>query len=149
MNMLGHNKIADLGATIAVTAALMLGTAAQSQAETGAVRIKITKVGFLMGVAGGSGTLTYKGHHYRLSIGGISAGTIGVASAELVGRAYNLRQPADITGTYTAVSASVAVAGGAKAAKLKNSKGVVLELSGKEIGLELSASLSGMSVSLK
>ena len=64
---------------------------------------KITKVGFIVGVGGGSGTLTFKGKHYRLSIGGVSAGTIGVAGMDLVGTASNLRTAADIVGTYSAL----------------------------------------------
>jgi hypothetical protein len=84
-----------------------------------------------------------------LSVGGISVGTIGAAGADLVGRALNLHQPGDIAGTYTAVSGSIAIAGGVKAVRLKNSHGVVLELKGTQAGFEASASLSGMSISLK
>ena len=43
------------------------------------MRLKITKVGFIVGVGGGSGTLNFKGKSYRLSIGGVSAGTIGAS----------------------------------------------------------------------
>jgi hypothetical protein len=35
--------------------------------------------------------------------------TIGVSEAELIGRAYNLRDPHDIEGAYSAASAGVAV----------------------------------------
>ena len=81
-------------------------------------------------------------------IGGISAGTIGAAGADLMGRAYNIRQPADIVGTYTALSGSAAIGAGVKAIRLQNLNGVVLELRGPEAGLEASASLSGMGISL-
>ena len=57
--------------------------------------------------------------------------------------------PSDIEGTYTAGQASVAVAGGEKVAELKNSKGVVLKVKGKQVGLELALDLSGMEVKLK
>src|SRR5262245_11327786 len=110
---------------IVVAAALLAGSTSQSYADTGTVRLKITMVGFIVGVGGGSGTLTFQGRQYRLSIGGVSAG------ADLVGRASNLRTAADIAGTYSAVSAGVAVAGGAKAATLQNSNGVVLRLQGR------------------
>ena len=116
--------------------------------RSGSVRLKITKVGFIVGVGGGSGILHFKGKNYRLSIGGVSAGTIGVAGADLVGTASNLRTAADIAGTYSAVSAGVAVAGGAKAATLQNSNGVVLQLQGRQVGLEASLSLSGLTISL-
>jgi hypothetical protein len=121
----------------------------QSYAETGAISVKISKVGFIVGVGGGSGVLTFQGKQYPLSIGGVSLGTIGIAEMELVGTATNLNSAADVAGTYTALSASVAVAGGAKTATLKNSKGVVLNLKGREVGFEASLSLSGLTISLK
>lgn len=110
---------------------------------------KITKVGFIVGVGGGSGTLHFKGHNYRLSIGGVSAGTIGVAGAELIGTAAHLRTAQDIAGTYSAASAGVAVAAGAKAVTLQNANGVVLTLRGKQVGFEASLSVSGLTISLQ
>jgi len=139
-----------LGAVIVGMAALLAATSAPVHAQqTGAVRLTITKAGFIVGVGGGSGVLRFKGKDYRLRVGGISAGTIGVASADLVGTASNLRTAADIAGTYTAVGASVAVAGGAKTARLQNSNGVILVLRGAQVGLELSLNLSGVTISLE
>ena len=95
-------------------------------------------------------TLTFKGQEHKLNIGGVSLGaTIGVSKAELIGEVYNLKTPSDIEGTYSAGQASVAVAGGGKVAELKNSKGVVLKVKGKQVGLELALDLSGMEVKLK
>ena len=93
--------------------------------------------------------MIFKGKSYRLSIGGVSAGTIGVAGADLVGAVSNLRTAADIAGTYSAVSAGIAVAGGAKAATLQNANGVVLQLRGRQVGFEASLSLSGLTISLQ
>jgi hypothetical protein len=147
--MLSLIRTAKLCAAFVVTAVMLTGVPSQSYAETGSVRLKITKVGFIVGVGGGSGVLHFKGKNYRLSIGGVSAGTIGAAGADLVGTASNLRTAADIAGTYSAVSAGVAVAGGAKAATLQNSNGVVLQLQGRQVGLEASLSLGGLTISLQ
>jgi hypothetical protein len=147
--MLSLFRATKLCAVIIAAAIMLTGAVSQSYADTGSVRIKITKVGFIVGVGGGSGTLNFKGKSYRLSIGGVSAGTIGVAGADLVGTASNLRTAADIAGTYTAVSAGVAVAGGAKAATLQNANGVVLQVQGRQVGFEASLSLSGMTISLQ
>ena len=136
-------------AAIIVATTMVAGTPTRSYAETGSVRLKITKVGFIVGVGGGSGTLTFRGKHYRLSIGGVSAGTIGVAGMDLVGTASNLRTAADIAGTYSALSAGVAVAGGAKVATLQNSNGVVLQLQGRQVGFSASLSVSGLTISLQ
>jgi hypothetical protein len=133
-----------------MAAAVMLAAAPTlAQAQTGSVRITLTRVGFIVGVGGGSGTLSYGGRNYALRIGGVSVGTFGATTADLVGRAYNLRLASDIAGTYTAVSAGVAVAGGARTARLQNANGVVLELRGRQIGLEFSIDLSGMSIAMR
>jgi hypothetical protein len=137
------------GAPFMVAVSMVVCAPASSYAETGSVRMKITKVGFIVGVGGGSGTLTFKGKSYRLSIGGVSAGTIGVAGADLVGTATNLRSAEDIAGSYSAASAGLAVAGGGKVATLQNAKGVVLQLQGKQVGFEASLSVSGLTVSLR
>ena len=79
----------------------------------------------------------------------IGLGTIGASAVNLVGTVHNLREPADISGVYNAVSASVAVIGGGKVATLKNEKGVVLEVHGAQVGLEASISVSGMSLTLQ
>ncbi len=131
-------------------AALILSTVlTPSYAYTGSVAFRIAKTGFIVGVGGGSGVLHFEGKNYRLKIGGLSAGTIGVAQAELVGVARHLRAAEDIGGSYTAVSAGFAVAGGGKTARLQNANGVVLELHGRQVGFELSLNLSGLTISVE
>jgi len=147
--MRSFSRALYVGAALIAAAVMLTVAPSRSHAATGTVHVKISKVGFIVGVGGGSGTLTFKGKQYRLSIGGVSVGTIGIAEMELVGTATNLTNAADIAGTYSAVSAGVAVAGGGKAATLKNSKGVVLKLRGKQVGFEASLSLSGLTVTLK
>ena len=145
--MLDLSRVTKLSSAFVVAAVVLIGAPALSYAENGSVRMKISKVGFIVGVGGGSGTLTFKGKHYRLDIGGVSAGTIGVASMDLVGTATNLTTAADIAGSYSAASAGLAVAGGTKVATLQNAKGVVLQLQGRQVGFEASLAVSGMTIS--
>jgi hypothetical protein len=147
--MLSLLRVTKFCAAIAVATIMLTGAVSQSFADTGSIRLKITKVGFIVGVGGGSGTLTFQGKRYRLSIGGVSAGTIGVSGMDLVGTASNLRTAADIAGTYSALSAGIAVAGGAKVATLQNSNGVVLQLQGRQVGFSASLSVSGLTISLQ
>jgi hypothetical protein len=150
--MLGFFRTMKFGAAILAGALMMVAASTESRAQTGTtgtVRIQIVKAGFIVGVGGGKGTLTFNGKSYPLSIGGVSVGTIGVATVNLEGTARNLRTAADIAGTYGAASASVAIVGGAKVATLKNEKGVVLEVHGVQLGLEASLSLSGMTIALQ
>jgi lipid-binding SYLF domain-containing protein len=121
-----------------------------SAAARSTVQLTIFKAGFILGVGGGSGVLVFNGRQYPLTVGGVSLGaTIGVSQADLVGTVSNLRDPADIEGTYSGVGGGVAIAGGANAVTIQNSKGVVLRLRGRQVGFSFSVNLSGMSISLK
>jgi hypothetical protein len=119
-------------------------------APDGTGQITLYKNDFIIGGSGVTGTLKFKGRQYPPSIGGVSPGaTIGVSKADLVGEVYKLKNASDIAGAYTAGQASVAVAGGAKVAERKNSKGAVLKVKGAQVGLELALDLRGMEVKLK
>ncbi len=117
---------------------------------SGSIKFEVYKAGLVVGVSGGSGTLTFKGESYPVSIGGISLGaTIGVSKAEFVGDVFHLESPADIAGVYSGTQAGVAIAGGPKVAELKNAQGVVLKVKGEQMGVELSLDLNGMNIKLK
>lgn len=121
-----------------------------SQAETGAVRVVFTKGGFIIGVGAGRGILTFRGHHYPFRVSGMSFGaTIGASTTDLVGRARNLHSPGDIAGTYSAIGAGGALAAGAGGVALQNQRGVVLELHGVKVGVELSAAIGGVTITME
>jgi len=120
-----------------------------AEAASGSVSLHIASAGFIFGVTGGSGTLTFRGQQFPLNVGGISAGAlIGVSATDLVGNAYNLHSPGDIAGIYSAVGAGMAMAGGRSTAQLSNANGVRLRLHGRQVGFSFSIDLSGMSISL-
>ena len=139
------------GALASVLMLSLVSTAALAEEEpSGSIQFQIYKAGLVVGVSGGSGTLTVDGESHPISIGGVSLGaTIGASKVDFVGDVFNLADPADIEGVYSGAKAGLAVAGGKKVAELKNSKGVVLKVSGKQIGLELTLDLNGMQISLK
>lgn len=133
---------------LATAAGATLGVPA-AEAASAKIEFRVKRAGFVVGVAGGRGTLIVDGKRHRLRIGGVSLGaTIGLASVEFVGRVRNLRNVRDIEGNYTAIGAGVAAAGGAGVARLRNSRGVELEVSGRQIGIMASVDLSGMRVTL-
>jgi len=122
---------------------------APAEAATGSISLHIASAGFIFGVTGGSGTLTFRGAQYPLRSGGIRAGAlVGVSATDLVGTASNLHAPGDIAGIYSAIGAGMSVAGGRSAAQLSNANGVVLRLRGRQVGFSFSIDLSGMSISL-
>ncbi len=121
-----------------------------AEAATGSIAMHIFSAGFIFGVSGGSGVLTFRGHQYPLTIGGISAGaTIGASGTDLVGTASHMHNPGDIEGIYSALGAGMSVAGGRSAAQLTNARGVILRLRGRQVGFMFSLDLSGMNISLR
>jgi len=149
VTMSSFSSVIKLAAITLVALGTLAGVSTESRAQTGTVRLHIVKVGFIVGVGGGSGVLSYHGHRYRLSIGGVGIGSLGVAAVDLVGTAYNLRSPADIAGTYGAAGAGAAFVGGAQVARLQNEKGVILEVHGVQVGFQVSIGLAGMTVALR
>jgi hypothetical protein len=144
----------NVGVRIALVALLgmpgLTGLSTPSQAEIGSIAVVFTKGGFILGVGGGEGVLTFRGRHYPFTVSGMSLGaTIGASTTKLVGRAYNMRGPASIEGTFSAVGAGGALAGGAGGVQLQNNNGVILQLSGPKVGVELSAAVAGVTIRLK
>jgi hypothetical protein len=135
---------------LAVALVATLAASASALADTGTVRISFVKAGWVVGGTAGSGTLTFRGRTYPLSIGGLSYGfTFGVSQTDLHGRVRNINRPSDIEGVYGAAGAGGAVVRGPQAVILTNQKGAVLELAGSQTGLIVNLDLSGMAVTLK
>jgi hypothetical protein len=119
-------------------------------ADSGTIRISVLKAGWFVGASGGSGTLTFKGRRYPLSVGGLSAGLVfGASQTALVGRVSNIRRPSDVQGVYGAAGAGAAVGVGASTIVLQNNKGAVLQLQGRQVGLIANLDLSGLQISLQ
>jgi hypothetical protein len=134
-----------------VGAMAMLGASLSSaaHADGGYVRITVLKAGWFIGGAGGTGTLTFHGKVYPLTIGGLSAGLVfGASGTHFHGTVTNIYSPADVAGVYGAANAGAALAVGVGAVVLTNEKGAVLHLSGREIGLIADLDLSGMAITL-
>jgi hypothetical protein len=142
-------KLATLCAFVALLSGVT-GLSTASLAETGQVAVVFTKGGFIVGVGGGQGVLTFRGHHYRFAVSGMSVGfTIGASTSKFVGRALNLRSPGDLAGTYAVGGAGGALAAGAGGVQLQNANGVILQLSGPRVGLEASAAVGGVTITMQ
>jgi hypothetical protein len=135
---------------IAVMAlALAVGVAAPSHAITGTVRVTVAKAGFIVGAGGGRGTLTFRHRNYPFTVQGLSLGlTAGASINKLVGRADYINELSDFAGTYSVVGAGGALIGGVGGAQLKNDKGVVITLQGPKGGLEVSANVTNVVITL-
>ena len=121
------------GAALALASVLAWMPAA-AQAATGSIRITITRTQFIVG--GGDGN--------PLRVGGVSLGPLGAARVDLVGRAYNLQNAANIHGIYSTIPET----GRPGTFRLRNWQGVVLELRGRR-GAKPPVDLSGLQISLR
>jgi hypothetical protein len=135
---------------IAVMAfAAAVGAAAPSHAITGAVRLTVAKAGFIVGAGGGRGTLTFRHRNYSFTVQGLSVGlTAGASINKLVGRADYINELGDFAGTYSVLGAGGALIGGVGGVQLRNDKGVIITLQGAKVGLEVSANVTKVVISL-
>jgi hypothetical protein len=74
---------------------------------------------------------------------------MGASTNQLVGKAMNLIAPSDIAGSYGAIGAGGAVAGGVGGVQLRNERGVILQLRGVKVGVEASVAVSRVQVTME
>jgi hypothetical protein len=89
------------------------------------------------------GILTFHGKDYAFLVVGASIGaTFALSTSVLRGTVLNISTPSDLAGTYTGVGGGAAFTAGVSGARLRNEKGVVLELRGAKLGVEVSANVA-------
>jgi len=133
--------------TVAVAATSL---ASSVYADSGTISFRVIKGGWIIGASGGSGTLFFHGQRYAISIGGLSAGFVfGASATNFHGTVSNIRSPYDVAGVYGAVGGGAALGVGGQAIVLRNEKGAVLTLAGLQVGLQVNADLSGLSISVQ
>jgi len=137
-------------ALMALTVTLTgFGLAPAAHADGGSISFTVLKGGWVIGASGGNGTLVFHGRRYPISIGGLSAGFVfGASETFFHGSVSNIRGPGDVAGVYGAAGAGAAVGAGAQFITLTNEKGAILTLTGRQVGLQINADLSGLSISV-
>ena len=111
---------------------------------------QVRKAAFVVGGGGGSGTLIYRGRHYRFIVSGFSLGlSAGASVTWLEGTASGIREVNDFAGSYTLVGGGGAWAAGVGGVSMRNERGVLLTLKGPKAGLEFAANLGGLTIALR
>lgn len=137
-------------AAVAVIAAAGVGFAGVAHADSGTIRFSVYKAAFFVGGSGGEGTLTFHGRRYPISVGGVSGGlAFGASKTYFKGTVRHIRRARDVTGVYGAAGGGGALGRGAQVIVMTNDKGARLELTGRQVGLQVNADLSGMSITVK
>jgi len=148
--MVGNRKIIALAAIAAL--GLMVGLAhAKEKAKHGHATIKLSggSVAAGVGISWGSGTLTYEGKQYPVSVSGLSVSDVGVSKISASGTVSGLEKLEDFDGNYTAVGAGATVAGGGSAVSMRNQNGVTVNLVATSKGLKFTLGGAGVSMSIK
>jgi hypothetical protein len=118
-------------------------------AVTGLVRVTVAKAGFIVGGGGGRGVLTFRHRTYPFTVQGLSLDfTAGASMNKLVGRAEYVNELRDFSGTYSVIGAGAALFGGVGGVQLKNDKGVIITLQGPKAGVEVSANVTKVVITL-
>ncbi|BAB49265.1 hypothetical protein [Mesorhizobium japonicum] len=135
---------------VAAIATAGIGFTSAAHADSGTIRFAVYKAAFFVGGSGGEGTFTFHGKTYPISIGGVSGGlAFGVSKTYFHGTVRHVRRARDVTGVYGAAGGGGTLGKGAQVIVMTNDKGAQLELTGKQVGLQVNADLSGLAISLR
>jgi len=140
-------------AVAALAAVALSGVAAAQEPPprlAGNIAFNTKSVGFIVGVEWGSGTVTLRGGRVvHLRVRTLKAGMIGLEAVQAAGRVYNLdpRRPGDIAGTYASIGGGITVGGGIGAQRMRNEKGVIIEID--ETAQGLAAKIAGAGVAIE
>lgn len=104
-----------------------------------------------IGYTWGHGTLYYSKDQkqYKFKLSGVSVADVGGAGINAEGEVYYLASPADLSGSFSAVTAGLTVVEGGSIAYLKNDKGVVIVLHSQTGGLRFNLSANGVHLTLQ
>ena len=140
---------------VAVFAVFVLAGAAVAETParlSGSITFSTKSVGLVIGVEWGSGTMTLSsGRVCHLRVRTLKAGMIGVESVSASGRIYNLdpRRPDDIAGTFASIGGGITVGGGVGAQRMRNQKGVIIEIDETSQGLAAKIAGAGVAIDLQ
>ena len=102
-----------------------------------------------IGFSWGSGTLTYQGKDYPVSVNGLSLGKVGISGMSASGEVYNLKKLEDFNGHYNAGGAGLTIAGGRNAVAMTNQNGVKVLVASTTRGVDVTLAGGGVDMKLK
>jgi hypothetical protein len=122
---------------------------AQIPPPSGTVTISAKSIGVGIGINWGTGTLTFKEKDYLFTLKGLSVMDLGVSQATAKGEVYHLASVSDFAGKYAVLEGGFALGKGASDITMKNTKGVVMNLTAATEGVQLILGGKGLSVTMK
>jgi len=101
-----------------------------------AITLTARSAGVGVGFVWGAGTIEYQGQRYPVRLDGFGTGA-GFSTMTVHGAVYHLKQVDDLNGQYSALGAGVAVGRGRNRLRMRNDKGVVVDLIAEGKGLQV------------
>ena len=139
-----------VGLMVAATLVLPFSTAlAKAKAPDATLQLREGSIAAGIGFSWGGGTLTYRGRRYPVSVDGLTVGSVGISRASASGTVSNLNKLEDFNGTYTAVGAGAAVAGGGSIATMQNQNGVRINLRATTQGVKFTLGAAGVNLQIQ
>lgn len=140
---------------LAVVAACLIAAASVSAQQNeplypiGHITFETTSIAAGLGVSWGNGVFTFQGKQYPISVKGLGLASVGISKVNAVGDVYNLKNAADLIGTYVGLSGGISIAGGTKGILARNQHGVVLDIRATQQGVSLNVGTDGFTISMQ
>ena len=115
----------------------------------GRITFEATSIGVGVDISWGNGTFSFHGQQYPISIQGLGLAGVGISQVNAVGDVYNLKNAADVAGTYVGITGGIAIAGGPKGILAQNQNGVVIDLRATQQGVSFNLGANGFTVSMQ
>jgi hypothetical protein len=148
-----NNIIKKIGLLLLVLGVITgFSQAAKQERPDATLQLSGGSVAAGIGWSWGSGTLTYKGKNYPISVKGLSLGKVGITGASALGEVYNLKKLQDFNGHYHAGGAGrrgVTLASGQSATAMTNQAGVTVLLSSTQRGVDVNLGGAGVDMAIK
>ena len=145
-----HTRIGTYFVIISLfSPAVTLAKDVQIPTPSGKVKISAKSIAVGIGINWGTGTLTYKEKDYLFTVRGLSVMDLGVSQATAKGEVYHLAKVADFYGKYAALEGGFALGKGESDITMKNTKGVVINLTAATEGVQLILGGKGLSIAMK
>ena len=129
--------------------AVTLNLARAASTPDATISLSADSVAAGIGISWGSGTLTYKGKTYPISVDGLSVGDAGISKITASGKVYGLNKLEDFNGNFTGVAAGATVGGGGGVTAMQNQNGVRVELVTTTQGLKFALGANGVNMKIK
>jgi len=112
------------------------------------ITFETTSVAAGLGMSWGNGRIRYDGRSYGFTIDGVTFIDFGFGKTTAAGTVYNLKDLADLEGTYFAAEADLALGGGVGGTWLRNQNGVAIHLQSVTQGARVQLGTGGLKIQL-